>query len=173
MENYSRFSYLTDDLKQFMNIIMQKNGYFGHLETIITAVFVDSNQNVWGVALHRILKARGKTRAGLRVFQISAINFTAKSYVDLTDYQNVWRNLLFHSLVERTYNATDKVWRMSDIIHTMSECPVLANFPRHTQCVKRELKLTTKTSFPIIRENNCEGYVWSKMESRRFIYYHL
>lgn len=49
-----------------MNLIMQKNGYFGHLETTITALFVHSNQNVWELALCRILKARGKMRAGFR-----------------------------------------------------------------------------------------------------------
>ena len=155
--------YLTDDLMLVVDRVIQRNGYFGHPEAIILAMLVDPDQNVRELALRRILKARKKPETGVRVFQIPEFNFKAKSYVDLIDWQNC--QLTEPPITTHLSNE--------DIVQLIKsgECPMSAlgnmNFPCHTQCVERGVKLTTEASLAVIGETKRGGYIRSRMESRR------
>ena len=71
---------------------VQRNGFYAHSENILVAMITDQNDLIKDLGLRRVLKARKQkteTGKGLRLFNIPKIDFDAKAYYELIDWQNV------------------------------------------------------------------------------------
>jgi len=60
--------YLTDELKEIIDPVIQRNGYFGHPENILLSMITDERKQIRDLRMRRILKARSESY-GLDVFQ--------------------------------------------------------------------------------------------------------
>ncbi|KAK4880956.1 hypothetical protein RN001_004275 [Aquatica leii] len=72
--------YLEKDLRDIVDPVIQRNGFFGHNENIILSMISDERKHIRELGLRRILKARSvlpqKTK-NVRVFKLSALCFEA------------------------------------------------------------------------------------------------
>jgi hypothetical protein len=80
--------YLPDKLKQIVDPVLQRNGFFGHPENLLLAMITDERKHVRELGLRRILKARSTRVVGIRKFTVPALNYDVSNYIYLIDWQN-------------------------------------------------------------------------------------
>ena len=110
--------------------------FFAHPENILVTMIHDTNKVMRELEWRRIIKARSKKKDCIRTFQLPKVNFAAKSYVELIDWQ---KSLVTEPLV--TLRLTDD--RRRDIMQEKSTFES-ADFPCHTQAVERAIKTVTE-----------------------------
>ena len=161
--NVSR--YLKDELKTVVDPIIQRNGYFGHPETIILSMITDDRQPIREFGLRRILRARKEKKEGIRYYKIPPLNFKANSYIDLIDWQKC-------TLTEPPLTTDLTEGDLKNLISSgESVVQHLENlkFPCHTQSVERFVKLVTEVSAAVCGENKRDGLIRTRTESRKIM----
>ncbi|GBN12375.1 hypothetical protein AVEN_92113-1 [Araneus ventricosus] len=90
--------YLSSDLKDVIDPVIKRNGFFVHTENILISMLADDRNHIREVALRRILKSRKVKRSAatttivtnnIRTFNLPAFNLCAMDYVDLIKWENV------------------------------------------------------------------------------------
>ncbi|GBP06283.1 Protein asteroid homolog 1 [Eumeta japonica] len=91
----SRF--LSSELKAVIDPVIQRNAYFAHPENLLLAMLTDEEKHIRELAARRILKARSSPSTGKlpRTFEVPELNFDAKSYIDLINWQETNFDPLF------------------------------------------------------------------------------
>lgn len=79
--SYSRS--LSDDLKNVIDPIIQRNGYFAAPENLLLSMLCDERKIQRELGLRHFLIARTESRGGVRKFEVPKINFNAKDYIDI------------------------------------------------------------------------------------------
>ena len=81
--------YLPQDLKDVIDPVIQRNGYFGHPENVLLAMLADSKKTIRELAFRRIMKIRSHSdlQTDVRTFILPKFNFEAADYYDLLDWQ--------------------------------------------------------------------------------------
>lgn len=77
-------------IKNIIDPVIQRNGYFAHPENILLAMIADERQHIRELALKRVLKFKVNSIPALneiRIFKVPIINFDAKDYTELIDWQ--------------------------------------------------------------------------------------
>ena len=123
--------------------VLQRNGYFGHLENLLLAMISDERQNIRELGLRRILKAQLEKSSTLSEFKIPKLNFDAGEYFDLIDWQDT-------AITEppQTVNVSEADIRLFVATHGDSTVEFDRN-PCHTQSVQRCVKIVTKASLAL------------------------
>lgn len=68
--------------------VIQRNGYFGHPESLLLSTITDERPAIRELGLRRILKARKvKHCSSIRRFKVPVLNFLAKEHIDLINWQ--------------------------------------------------------------------------------------
>jgi len=80
--------YLSKELRDIVDPILQRNGYFGHPENPLFAMISDERQYIRELGLRRILKARLKRSNTLRTLNVPKLNLDANYYVELNDWKD-------------------------------------------------------------------------------------
>jgi hypothetical protein len=80
--------YLPDKLKQIVDPVLQRNGFFGHPENLLLAMITDERKHVRELGLRRILKARSTRVVGIIKCTVPALNYDVSNYIYLIDWQN-------------------------------------------------------------------------------------
>jgi len=155
--------YLPDELKQVIDPVLQRNGFFGHPENLLLAMITDERKHVRELGLRRILKARSQTVAGIRKFTVSELNFDSSDYIELIDWQNT--DITEPPLIA---DLADSV--ITDLVKN-GESPIIdfPRFPCHTQAVERCVKLVTQASAAVCGQASRDGFIRSRLESRRIM----
>ena len=97
-------------------------------------------------------------RQSVRPFRIPKLNFSATSYVDMINWNNViYEPPLTLHLTDADLNACIK--------HPLEVLP----YPGHTQAVERAVKLTTEISSSVIGEKQRDGMIHQKIQSRKIV----
>ena len=97
-------------------------------------------------------------RQSVRPFRIPKLNFSATSYVDMINWNNViYEPPLTLHLTDADLNACIK--------HPLEVLP----YPGHTQAVERAVKLTTEASSSVIGEKQRDGMIHQKIQSRKIV----
>lgn len=153
--------YLNTDLKEIIDKVIQRNGYFGHPENILIAMLGDDRESVRDLAYRRILTARNKKDMGLRTFKVPSFNFDAEDYTDII----IWQN---HQLTEPplTLNMTGEYLKAIAKIG-IGTCQLIKDFPCHTQAVERCVKLVTEASSAVCGKNKRDGFIKARLLSRQ------
>ena len=82
-----RINSLTNqDLRQVAQNVVQRNGYFGHPESILLAMLGDDDQAVRDKGVNHVLSLR-KNDTSVRLFHLPTLNLEADTYYELADLE--------------------------------------------------------------------------------------
>ena len=89
---YSR--YLTPALRETVDPVIQRNGYFGHFENILLAMVTDDQKHIRELVHRRIAAARCEHPSSTRIRQlrVPTLNLEMEDYVDLVTWQDIDRH---------------------------------------------------------------------------------
>ena len=106
----------------------------------------DNRKHIRELAMRRILRVRSE-QCGFRVFSIPKLNFEAKEYIDLID----WQMTAVSEPPILANNSAEDI----EMFVAFGDCPVVdfPNYPCHTQCVERCVKLVTEASSSVCGVN--------------------
>ncbi|CAH0555113.1 unnamed protein product [Brassicogethes aeneus] len=136
--------YLPQDLKDVIDSVIQRNGYFGHPENMLLAMLADTNKTMRELAFRQIMKIRSHSdlQTQVRTFILPKFNFEAADFYDLLLRQEcaltkppLLRNVSENDLIKIVENPFQSL--------IFKE---IAEFPFHTQAVERTVKLVTEAS---------------------------
>lgn len=155
--------HLPENIKQVIDPVIQRNGFFCHPENMLLAMIVDERQHIRELGYRRILKARDQEPEpdnGIRIFKPPAINFEAKDYTELVDWTQC--KLTPPPLIS---NMTTDYIASSLKDKVVPEFDYL-KFPCHTQSVERCVKLVTEAASKVCGYENRDGFIRSTLRSR-------
>lgn len=163
-QTIKRTRYLPDTLKAVIDPVIQRNAFFSHTENILLCMMVDERSFIRELAMRRILKARSE-RFGLRRFVIPTLNFNARDYIDLINWQQTDVSdppILAH--------ITDEEIEM---FVAGGSVPAIdfPKYPCHTQAVERCVKLVTEAASSVCGVRARDGFIRVRLESREIMPY--
>ena len=161
LRTFVRSRYMGDDLKEIIDPVIKRNGYFGHPEGVLLAMLKDQRSHIKQLALRRILKAREKSSQEVRTFKVPELNSHAKDYIELIDWETC-------SVTEPPLTMHLKTEDIGLILR--GEIPLEVEFldlPCHTQAVERTVKLVTEASQSVCGHKNRDGYIRTTLENRK------
>lgn len=155
--------YLDDKYLKIIDPVITNNAFFAFPENILLCMLTDGDKNVRKLGLQRVVNAKKQaaTDVSIRKFKIPTLNFSAKNYTDLIDWDEsdiccppVLSNFDandFQSMLDTNNIPMD--WKFSD-------------FPCHTQAVERTVKLVTEASNKVYGKENRDSHILATLESR-------
>ncbi|GBL81875.1 hypothetical protein AVEN_50478-1 [Araneus ventricosus] len=77
--------YLSDELLQVVDPVIQRNAFFAHAENVLLAMLVDAREHIRELGHRRILKARQivPKKKTVRNFVPPKLNFQASDYIEI------------------------------------------------------------------------------------------
>lgn len=158
----SRSRYLTTEFKSIIDPVIQRNSYFAHPENLLLAMLSDSEKHIRELALRRILKARREQSQDLRLFHVPELNMNAEVYYDLINWQQ--------QVTEPPILKQISTEELECFIVRGEENKIdFLRLPCHTQAVERSVKTVTEASGTLCSKSAREGYIKSKIESRKLM----
>ena len=158
--------YLTQDLKNIVDPVIQRNSFFTHPENLLISMITDDRKHICELGIRRILKARHhlqsfSTGQAVRQFQLPRLNFASEDYTEMIDWaiENVTEPPLTFNLSSQSLMECVK----ENSIPIME----LENCPCHTQAVERCIKLVSEASEKVCGLVKREGFIRARMSSRR------
>ena len=156
-----RSRYLPENIRSVLDIVIQQNGYFGHVENLLLSMIMDERPRICKLSLCRILKARRHKCTSIRTFKVPNLNLSANDYIDLNDRQS--NEAISEPPV--TCGISD-----DDLLKFINrkETPSIAfpHLPCHTQAVECCIKMVTEASAAVCGAEHCDGYIKVQMKSR-------
>lgn len=159
--------YLDKELRDIVDAVIQRNGFFGHHENILLSMLTDDRIHIRELGVRRILKARSSLAPApskkVRVFKISALNFEAREYFELINWQDC-------ELTEPPITSRISTDHLQEIIKNPDPDVLSVNFgkyPCHTQCVERCVKLVTEASVAVCGADARDGFIRARVDSRK------
>ena len=158
--------YLSRELRDIIDPVLQRNAYFGHPENLLLAMISDKRQYVRELGLRRILKVR-QLRTGskstLRQFSVSKLNFDANEYFQLIDWSEtaITEPPLTMDVPEEDIKLFVKAGGQSTI--------EFGRYPCHTQSVERCVKIVTEASLAVCGQLSRDGFIRTRLEGRRIM----
>ena len=125
---------------------LENNAYFTHPENIMCAMLANENSEVRKVAVERILnirkketkQPRSKHARGIRFFKPPMMVCTCTEYTTMIDCDSKSVNI--------TKSPGIKALSDEELMCVLSSPLSLPNYPGHTTCVERCVKLVKKAS---------------------------
>ena len=161
--------YTREDLFQNVCATLQWNGYWAHPENILLSMVHDKRDAVQQKGLQLIQKCRDNCESNteedeVRRFEVPQnINFLAKSYEELIDFDSVG--------VEFTSPPLLKDLSLDDISgHNFKES--FDNIPCHSQMVERHVAFTSRSATSAIGQENRHGWMLNFAKSIKKISSH-
>lgn len=122
----------------------------------------DSEKHIKELALRRILKARREQSQDLRFFHVPELNMNAEVYYDLINWQQ--------QVTEPPILKQISTEELECFIVRGEENKIdFLRLPCHTQAVERSVKTVTEASGTLCSKSAREGYIKSKIESRKLM----
>lgn len=147
-------------IKNIIDPVIQRNGYFANPENILLTMITDERQHVRELALRRVMKFKiNSTSNEIRIFNVPAINFDAEDYTELINWQIP--NLTAPPLL-KNLSCED----LKDIIRNVPKIVNILSFPYHSQAVERCVKLVTEASSSVCGDDARDGFIRTRIASR-------
>lgn len=148
-----------ENIKKIIDNVISTNAYFAHPENILLGMITDSQSHIRELGIRRILKSRNsRTQENVRVFKIPALNWNARDYTDLID----WNECVVTEpplIMDISNEGLMKAMQEKSVIN-------LNKFPCHTQAVERCVKIITEASGKVCGHDKRDGYIRVKFEGR-------
>ena len=155
--------YLPQELRDIIDPVIQRNGYFGHPENLLLAMVSDERQFIRELGLRRILKARTDKQTTLRVFSVPKLNLNASEYFELIDWQDI-------AITEPPLTADVSEADIKMFVKTGGQSTIeFGRYPCHTQSVERCVKIVTEASTAVCGQLSRDGFIRSRLEGRRIM----
>ncbi|GBP05516.1 Kynurenine formamidase [Eumeta japonica] len=156
----SRF--LSSALKAVIDPVIQRNAYFAHPENLLLMMLTDGEKHIRELAARRILKIRSSPTTGKlpRTFEVPELNFDAKSYIDLINWQET--NFDPPILKNKTNDELIQI-----IEKKGDETMLFLRLPCHTQAVERSVKIVTEAAMSACDKKARDGIIHAKLASRK------
>ncbi|GBL88538.1 hypothetical protein AVEN_159120-1 [Araneus ventricosus] len=134
--------YLSDELIQVVDPVIQRNAFFAHTENVLLAILVDEREHIRELDYRRILKARQivPKKKTVRNFVPPKINFQASEYFEIINWNScvVYPPKMLQDLSEGDIKSL--------INFDTTPIKEIEKFPCHPQAVERCIKLVTEAS---------------------------
>ncbi|GBO43126.1 hypothetical protein AVEN_51778-1 [Araneus ventricosus] len=157
--------YLSDELLQVVNPVIQRNAFFAHTENVLLAMLVDEREHIRELGYKKILKARqiAPKKKTVRNFLPPKINFQASDYIEITN----WNSCVEYSPPMLRDLSEDDI----ESLINSDTMPIreIQKFPCHTQAVERCIKLVTEASNKVCGREAREGYIRATLKSTSVI----
>lgn len=157
--------YLPDELKSIIDPVIQRNAYFAHQENILVAVLSDSRTEIRELAYNRIMLTRSKEKkmdSALCEFVVPKLNFHAKEYTDLIDFQYCQR---FEPPLTKKMTADE----LEAVVQEKDSSAVSKRYPCHAQAVERHVKLIAESSASVCGPKERDGFIKTRIVSREIM----
>lgn len=155
--------YLSKELRNVIDPVLQRNGYFGHPENLLLAMITDKRLYVRELGLRRILKARNDKPACLRQFSVPKLKLDASEYFEPIDWQET-----VITEPPLTMDVTDD--DIQQFVKSGGQCTIeFGKYSCHTQSVERSVKIVTEASQAVCGQLNRDGFIRSRLEGRRLM----
>lgn len=153
--------YLPKKLKDVIDPVIQRNGFFGHPENVLLAMLADERREIREQACTRILQCRSNIPR-LRKFDIPNFNFNASNYFEILDWDaiTITEPPLLRDL------SLDELKQISNSTFNTS-IKYMKKFPCHTQAVERTVKLVSESCMLVTDHVKRDGVIKATLESRR------
>ena len=149
-----RVRYLLTDLKEIVDLVIQRNSLFAHPENILIATITDDTEHIWDLELRRILKAsHTSTTRSLRQFRLPILNFASADFTNISDWSV--ENIIEPSPDKRI--SEEELMKYSKFNNRLAT--ELNNYPCHTQVVERFVKLVSDAPGKFADRNSGMGLV--------------
>lgn len=153
--------YLSEDLTKIINTVIERNAYFAHPESLMLSMIIDERKHIRELGFRRILKARQSVETNeIRVFKPPKINFEAKDYTEIIDWQSCI--LTPPPLLQ---NVTDEEIKLI-VSQDSTQILDFKKYPCHTQAVERCVKLVSEASSKVCGHIARDGFIRSTLVSR-------
>ena len=157
-----RVRQLEERVQEIVFPVLQRNAFYGHAEALLLAMVHSEDKMTRILGYRRILKARSiDTRENLRALTLPKLNFEAKSFTDMINWQTAQLTdppLLKHI----TNDELNNFIQSGDV-----PCTHAAEIPCHSQNVERMIKLVTESCLKVCGSSNREGWILSALISRQ------
>ncbi|GBO04049.1 hypothetical protein AVEN_124231-1 [Araneus ventricosus] len=155
-------TYLSDELLQVVDPVIQKNTFFVHPENVLLAMLVDEREHIREFGYRRILTARQivPKKKTVRNFVPSKINFQASDYIEIIN----WNSCVIcpAALAEDTSEDDIKSLIKSDTTPIRE----IQKFQCITQAVERCINFVTDASNKVCGHEARDGYFRATLKSR-------
>lgn len=152
--------YLSKELRDVIDPVLQRNGYFGHPENLLLTMIADERQYIRELGLRRILKARAEKQTVLREFVVPKLNLDANEYFELINWQDT-------KITEPPLTADVPEADIRSFVKSGGQSTIeFERFPCHTQAVERCVKIVTEASLAVCGEVSRDGFIRSRLEGR-------
>ena len=154
--------YLSDELLQVVDPVIERNAFFAHPENVLLAMVVDEREHIRELGYRRILKARQTVpkKKTVRNFVPPKINFQASDYTEIINWNSC---VLYPPPMLRDLSEDDIKSLINSDTKTIRE---IQKFPCHTQAVERCVKLVTEASNKVCGHEARDGYIRATLKSR-------
>jgi len=155
--------YLPQKQRQIVEKVVQENAFYGHPEAILCAMLADDRNEVRALAATRIIEARRHRPDGIRKFVIPPLNFQAKTYEDLID----WDTAVITE-PPLTFHLTDADFRKikEGSLEPIQRLHEEFSLPNNTQSVERTVKEVTEASRQVYGHDARDGFIRARLLSR-------
>ncbi|GBN18955.1 hypothetical protein AVEN_38679-1 [Araneus ventricosus] len=138
--------YLSDELLQVVDPVIQRNAFFEHSEKVLLAMLVNEREHIRELCYSRrystVVKARQivPKKKTVRNFVPPKINFQASYYIEIINWNSC---VVYPPPMLRDLSEDDSKSLINSDTTPIRE---IQKFPCHTQDVERCIKLVTKAS---------------------------
>ncbi|GBM03036.1 hypothetical protein AVEN_14548-1 [Araneus ventricosus] len=154
--------YLSDELLQVVNPVIQRNAFFEHTENVLLAMLVNEREHIRELGYTRILKARQivPKKKTLRNFVPPKVNFQASNYIEIINWNSC---VVYPPPMLRDLSEDD----IKSLINS-DTAPIreIQKFRCHTQAVERCVKLVTEASNKVCGREARDSYIRATLKSR-------
>lgn len=156
--------YLPNNLKKIIDPVVQRNGYFGHPENVLLAMFADERKEIRKLAYSRILESRSNIShlRKPRKFDIPSFNFDASEYFEIFNWEDI-------TITEPSLLRDLSLDELKEMVDSTSNSSIeyLKGFSCHTQAVERTVKLVSESCMLVTDIVKRDGVIKATLESRR------
>lgn len=153
--------YLPKTLRNIIDPVIQRNGFFGHPENVLLAMLADETKEIRQIAYTRILQCRSNS-SSLRKFNVPEFNFKASNYFEIFDWDKI-------AITEPPLLQDLSIDELKQITESTSNTSIqhIKKFPCHTQAVERTVKLVSESSMLVTDPVKRDGVIKATLKSRR------
>lgn len=142
-------------VKSIVQKCIQRNAFFAHSENLLLAQ-ISSNDTLERLdGVNKILEIRENYSTGIRRFKVPTINFTAKKWINMIEWDD--------TVTEPSFTASMNNEELLDLIENPLNVP---RFKCHTQMVERAVKEVTRVSSVFIGQEKRNATVSATLINR-------
>lgn len=147
-------------MKDIIDPVIQRNAYFAHPENLLIAMLLDEQESIRKQAMNCILQCRkNNTKKGVRKFVVPKLNFNAKHYTNLIDWNKT-------TITEPPLTKNLNYDQLMEIVTNPKKTSIF-KMPCHTQSVERGVKLVSEASRNICGPEARHGFIVATQASRQ------